>query len=169
MWAAEMPAYSAACLFWPTVVMRNPIVVRAMQEPHDDGDARRRGRSRAAVPRPSGISADGWISGVREMRPGLGVVERPAGADEVLGHVDEDGVEHDRRDHLVRPPVGLEDAGERRRQHAEDPADEQGEAARAARLGRPVKSVADPRRERGAEEQLALGADVEQAGLQCRR
>ena len=70
-------------------------------------------------PRPSGpISADGWIAGVREIAPAVGVVERAAGPDEVLGHVDEDDVEHDRRDHLVGPAVGLEEAGERGRQHA---------------------------------------------------
>ena len=78
-------------------------------------------------PQTSGISADGWMSGVREMRTRVGVVEWPVRADEVLGDVDEDGVEHDRRDHLVRPPVGLELPGQRGRQHAEDRADEQRE------------------------------------------
>ena len=46
----------------------------------------------------------------------------------------------------------------------DEPADEQGErdVEHARQVG---EAVADPRREHGAEEQLALGADVEQAGL----
>ena len=158
-----MPPYSAAFLFCPTVVMRKPIVVRSTS--HQMTTAAMAARNQpTGSPQMSGIFADSWIAGVREMAPPVVVVERTPRPDEVFGHVDEDGVEHDRRDHLVRPSVGLEVTGERRRQHAEDAADDEGE--RHVEHGREVgEPVAHPRREDRTEQQLALGADVEQPGL----
>ncbi len=71
MWVAEMPAYSAACLLWPTVVMRKPIVVRAITNQITTAATTAR-KKPSGRPQTSGISADGWMSGVREMAPASG-------------------------------------------------------------------------------------------------
>ena len=94
---------------------------------------------------------------------GVGVVERAPGADDPLGQADEDGVEHDRGDHLVGTPIGLEKAGEGGGHEPEQPADDDGQ--RHVDDPRQRESVAEPRREHGAGQQLALGADVEETRL----
>src|SRR5918993_3660048 len=84
--------------------------------------------------------------------------------DEPPGHTGGDVVEHDRRDDLVHPAGRLEDsgdeaderAGEGSRHHAEDGAQEAGAA----------RGIGDPRTEHGAEDELPLTADVEEADPQ---
>ena len=143
-------------------MIRNPTVVRPIshQMPIAASTPRKKPTGRSKI---SGISAVSRICGVREIAPAVGVVERAAGPDDPLRHAHQDGVEHDRGDHLVGAAVGLEDAGQRRRQHPEQPADEQ--HGRHVQRRRQAQPVADPGGEDGAQQQLALGADVEQPGL----
>ena len=88
------------------------------------------------------------------------VLQRPAEAEEELPHPDRDPVEHDRRDHLVRPGGRLQEAGDpgprgpgdhrdRDREHDVDERVQAGERR------------ADPDGEERAHEVLALAADVE--------
>ncbi len=88
--------------------------------------------------------------------------ERPDGQPE--GDAGDDVVEHDRRDHLVDPAVGLEDTDEPA--HEGPDADADDHAEQGAAEPEPAAHVGDPGAEDGAGDELALAADVEQADAQ---
>ena len=88
-------------------------------------------------------------------------LQRPAEPEQEHADPDRDPVEHDRRDHLVRARDGLQQAGDRPprrpRQARGDHREQDVQQGRHAGERR-----ADPDREVGADEVLALAADVEQ-------
>ena len=96
------------------------------------------------------------------------VLQRPALAEEIQARIDRDPVEHDRRDHLVGSDRRLQDpcdpgvgrSGQRGRHDRERDVDE---AVRA------LERRADPDREVGADEVLALPADVEEPAAERER
>ena len=71
MRAAEMPPYSAAFLFWPTVVTLKPIVVRPTNHQMTMATMTPR-KNPIGKSKTRGISAVEWITGVREMAPPSG-------------------------------------------------------------------------------------------------
>ena len=68
-----MPPYWAAFLFWPTVVILNPTVVRPTRNQITQATTTaRKNPLGMSMPTTRGIRADSWIAGVREMAPPSG-------------------------------------------------------------------------------------------------
>ena len=96
------------------------------------------------------------------------VLKLTAAADESLGHVDRDPVQHDRRDHLVRADGRLQEA----RDPGPQRSGERGEHDREHDVQAGVQldeRRADPRRDESADDVLALAADVEEPALEGER
>ncbi len=146
------------------------LVAERRPRDHRPVHGRRRQRDEDADVDALDLAPDGGEDGAPAQRLGVGlaarlVLERPAQADQPPPDVDGDEVEHDRRDHLVRPAVGL--------QHAGDAAVEEAAERTGGDAEHPAERAADPQRgherRHHAGGQLALAADVEEAGAEGER
>ena len=107
------------------------------------------------------------------MRCRRGVVYQQHGVtrrDEERGDADGDRVEHDGGDHFVCPGACLEDTRDESPHHPPDDTGGEDERHREQRrcAGQPAPRP-DPRGGERAEQQLALGPDVEQPGFEAER